>query len=112
MSLKQTADSLLKKATDSGDVPGVVAMATNGTNTLYEGAFGKRILGHLQARSPILHLPGFIQTHQFPVPVGANIVEPCSGFALCGVHGPDNIFPAHVPQSDSLPIELTEFVLR
>ena len=29
MSLKQSVDSLLKKATDSGDVPGVVAMATS-----------------------------------------------------------------------------------
>jgi len=45
MSLKQEADSLLKKATDAGDVPGVVAMATNRDGTLYEGAFGKRVLG-------------------------------------------------------------------
>ena len=45
MSLKQSVDSLLKKATDSGDVPGVVAMATSRDGTLYEGAFGKRILG-------------------------------------------------------------------
>jgi len=45
MSLKEKADSLLKKTTDAGDVPGVVAMATNRNGTLYEGAFGKRILG-------------------------------------------------------------------
>jgi CubicO group peptidase (beta-lactamase class C family) len=45
MSLKERVDSLLKKATDSGDVPGVVAMATHRDGTLYEGAFGKRILG-------------------------------------------------------------------
>jgi CubicO group peptidase (beta-lactamase class C family) len=45
MSLKQDADSLLKKATDAGDVPGVVAMATSRDGTLYEGAFGKRVLG-------------------------------------------------------------------
>ena len=45
MSLKTDADSLLKKATDSGDVPGVVAMATDRNGTLYEGAFGKRVLG-------------------------------------------------------------------
>jgi methyl acetate hydrolase len=45
MPLKDRVDSLLKKATDSGDVPGVVAMATNRDRTLYEGAFGKRILG-------------------------------------------------------------------
>src|SRR5262245_3510639 len=45
MSLKQDADSLLRKATDAGDVPGVVAMAANRDGTLYEGAFGKRVLG-------------------------------------------------------------------
>ena len=45
MSLKQDADSLLKRATDSGDVPGVVAMATDRNGSLYEGAFGKRVLG-------------------------------------------------------------------
>jgi len=45
MTLKERVDSLLKKAADSGDVPGVVAMATNRDGTLYEGAFGKRILG-------------------------------------------------------------------
>ena len=45
MSLKQKIDSLLKKATDVGDVPGVVAMTTNRDGALYEGAFGKRILG-------------------------------------------------------------------
>jgi methyl acetate hydrolase len=45
MSLRQEADSLLKRATDAGDVPGVVAMATNREGALYEGAFGKRILG-------------------------------------------------------------------
>jgi methyl acetate hydrolase len=45
MSLKQDADSLLRKATDAGDVPGVVAMAANRNGTLYEGAFGKRVLG-------------------------------------------------------------------
>jgi methyl acetate hydrolase len=45
MQLKHRLDSLLKKATDSGDVPGVVALATNRDRTIYEGAFGKRILG-------------------------------------------------------------------
>lgn len=38
-------DALLKKATDSGDVPGVVAMATAGNSTIYESAFGTRRLG-------------------------------------------------------------------
>ncbi|MGE0767796.1 MAG: serine hydrolase domain-containing protein [Hyphomicrobiaceae bacterium] len=42
---KRDIDALLKGATDRGDVPGVIAMATDGTNTIYEGAFGKRELG-------------------------------------------------------------------
>src|SRR5262245_37532378 len=45
MSIEEAVAALLKNATDSGDVPGVVAMATNRDGTLYEGAFGKRILG-------------------------------------------------------------------
>jgi CubicO group peptidase (beta-lactamase class C family) len=45
MQLKHRLDSRLKKATDSGDVPGVVALATNRDRNTYEGAFGKRILG-------------------------------------------------------------------
>lgn len=45
MALKDRVDTLLRKATDSGDIPGVVAMATDRNGTLYEGAFGKRILG-------------------------------------------------------------------
>jgi CubicO group peptidase (beta-lactamase class C family) len=38
-------DALLKRATDAGDIPGVVAMATAGGATIYEGAFGTRRLG-------------------------------------------------------------------
>jgi|SRR5262252_3194976 len=45
MSLEGRVNALLKKATDLGDVPGVIAMATHRDGTLYEGAFGKRILG-------------------------------------------------------------------
>ena len=52
MSLRQEADSLLKRATDAGDVPGVVAMATNRDGALYEGGFGKRILGQDAAMTP------------------------------------------------------------
>ena len=44
-SLKQQVDALLKRATDAGDVPGVVAMAAAGDSTIYEGAFGTRRLG-------------------------------------------------------------------
>ena len=43
--LKASADAILKAATDSGDVPGVVAMATNRSGTIYEGAFGTRQAG-------------------------------------------------------------------
>ncbi|MEZ5816244.1 MAG: serine hydrolase domain-containing protein [Hyphomicrobiaceae bacterium] len=38
-------DTLLRSATDRGDPPGVIAMATDGKDTLYEGAFGVRDLG-------------------------------------------------------------------
>ncbi|HEY5827939.1 MAG TPA: serine hydrolase domain-containing protein, partial [Hyphomicrobiaceae bacterium] len=38
-------DATLKAAADAGDVPGVVAMATDRTSTIYEGAYGKRVLG-------------------------------------------------------------------
>jgi len=41
MSLKQTADALLQRAVDAGDVPGIVAIATRGDGIVYEGAFGK-----------------------------------------------------------------------
>ncbi|MFI5400496.1 MAG: serine hydrolase domain-containing protein [SAR324 cluster bacterium] len=44
-SLKRRADAVLRDATEAGDVPGVVAMATDREGTLYEGAFGKRALG-------------------------------------------------------------------
>jgi methyl acetate hydrolase len=45
MTLKQKADALLSRATKAGDVPGVVAMATNREGILYEGAFGERVRG-------------------------------------------------------------------
>ncbi len=38
-------DATLLAAVDCGSVPGVVAMATDGQRTLYEGAFGLRTLG-------------------------------------------------------------------
>jgi methyl acetate hydrolase len=49
MSLTQKLDSLLRRGVDVGDVPGVVAMATNGESVTYQGAFGKRALGGDQA---------------------------------------------------------------
>jgi methyl acetate hydrolase len=44
-SRKTKIDAMLQKAADAGDVPGVVAVATDRNGTIYEGAFGKRILG-------------------------------------------------------------------
>lgn len=38
-------DAMLQKAADAGDVPGVVAMATDRNGAIYEGAFGRRVLG-------------------------------------------------------------------
>ena len=38
-------DDILQAAVDREDVPGVVAMATDGSTTLYQGAFGLRQLG-------------------------------------------------------------------
>jgi methyl acetate hydrolase len=42
---KAKIDAMLQKAADSGDVPGVVATATDRNGTIYEGAFGRRVLG-------------------------------------------------------------------
>jgi CubicO group peptidase (beta-lactamase class C family) len=41
-------DAALRGAAEAGDVPGVVAMATDRESTIYDGAFGKRVLGHPQ----------------------------------------------------------------
>ncbi|TFH22245.1 MAG: 1,4-butanediol diacrylate esterase, partial [Myxococcales bacterium] len=49
MTLQQRADSLLSRAAQAGDVPGVVAMATTREGTIYEGAFGRRVLGQTAA---------------------------------------------------------------
>ena len=42
---KVKIDSLLQRAVEAGDVPGVIAMATDRNGVIYEGAFGKRVLG-------------------------------------------------------------------
>ena len=52
MSLKQSVDALLRRATDAGEVPGVVAMAAHRDGTMYEGAFGKRLLGQDAPMAP------------------------------------------------------------
>jgi methyl acetate hydrolase len=38
------ADRVLRGAVDSGDVPGVVAMAATRDGPIYQGAFGRRSL--------------------------------------------------------------------
>src|SRR6516165_11391460 len=42
---KAKIDSLLQHAVEAGDVPGVIAMATDRNGVIYEGAYGKRVLG-------------------------------------------------------------------
>ena len=51
MALQQAVDALLQAAVSRGDVPGVVASATNRDETIYEGGFGERALGGGQAMS-------------------------------------------------------------
>ena len=50
--MKAAADKLLKDAVSKGDVPGVVAMATDAKGTTYEGGFGKRVLGEAAEMTP------------------------------------------------------------
>jgi len=52
MALQEKADALLQAAVAAGDVPGVAALATNREGTLYEGAFGERVLGGGAAMTP------------------------------------------------------------
>jgi methyl acetate hydrolase len=52
MALKQAADALLGKAASAGDVPGVVAVATDRNGLTYEGGFGKRVLGQATEMTP------------------------------------------------------------
>ena len=50
--MKVAADKLLKDAVSKGDVPGVVATATDAKGTTYEGGFGKRVLGEAVEMTP------------------------------------------------------------
>lgn len=52
MALRDQIDSLLSNAAASGDVPGVVAVATDRNGTLYEGGFGVRVLGEPAPMTP------------------------------------------------------------
>lgn len=45
MQTKSEIDQLLRQKCDAKEIPGVVAMAATGSETIYEGAFGKRDLG-------------------------------------------------------------------
>ena len=50
--MKSAADKLLKDAVNRGDVPGVVAVATDPKGNTYEGGFGKRVLGQPAEMTP------------------------------------------------------------
>ena len=52
MSLTTQADALLRTAAESGDVPGVLATATDRNGTSYEGGFGLRALGESAEMTP------------------------------------------------------------
>src|ERR1700761_7041914 len=45
-------DQLLRRMTDSGTVPGIVAIAATGKEPIYQGAFGKRDLSKDDAMTP------------------------------------------------------------
>jgi CubicO group peptidase (beta-lactamase class C family) len=50
--MKAQADKVLKDAVGRGDVPGVVAAATDAKGTTYEAGFGKRVLGQPADMTP------------------------------------------------------------
>ncbi|MEO6023303.1 MAG: serine hydrolase domain-containing protein [Burkholderiales bacterium] len=50
--LKTSADAVLKAGAAAGDVPGVVAVATDREGMIYEGAFGTTVLGTDIAMTP------------------------------------------------------------
>lgn len=52
MSIQANADAILRKGVESGDVPGVVAVATDANGTIYEGAFGVRTMGQPEPMTP------------------------------------------------------------
>ena len=50
--LKSSADAALSAGASNGDVPGVVAVATNREEMIYEGAFGTPVLSSGIAMTP------------------------------------------------------------
>ena len=49
--LRASADALLREGVQSGDLPGAVAAVTTRSGTIYEAAFGQRVLGQGPAMS-------------------------------------------------------------
>ena len=52
MQSKAQIDEILRQKSDSKEIPGVVAIAADGNDVLYEGAFGKRDLSKPDAMTP------------------------------------------------------------
>ena len=50
--MKDAMDRLLEDSVSKGEVPGVVAVATDAKGTTYEGGFGKRVLGEAAEMTP------------------------------------------------------------
>jgi methyl acetate hydrolase len=50
--LRRSSDAVLKGGVAAGDVPGVVAAVTTREGTVYEAAFGERVLGRGTAMTP------------------------------------------------------------
>src|SRR5215217_7579910 len=50
--MKDAMDRLLEDSVSKGDVPGVVAVATDAKGTTYEGGVGKRVLGQAAEMTP------------------------------------------------------------
>ena len=45
MQTKSEIDQLLRQKCEAKEIPGIFAMAASGSETIYQGAFGKRDLG-------------------------------------------------------------------
>ena len=52
MELKQRLDTLFGDAVEAGELPGVVALATNRDGVFYEAGFGEQIQGGGAAMTP------------------------------------------------------------
>jgi methyl acetate hydrolase len=52
MQSKAQIDQILRQKSDAREIPGVVAMAANGKEVIYQGAFGKRDLSKDDAMAP------------------------------------------------------------